>query len=110
MFLLARCHVVAHVAASALADRLSSPIARWDAANLRFQDRLNALAPWGWWPIGPPAPDTPMPASAHALYVAHAYAVARVLRMPRGAVWAAGTLLSWAAFTGPWDRRAARLD
>ncbi len=47
-----------------------------------------------------------MPGGAHALYVVHAAVLARVAGMRCGRPWAAATLLSWALFTGAWDRRA----
>lgn len=89
-----------------LATRLSAPLARWDAPNLRLQDALNRALPWLWFPVGPPDPARRMTAGAHALYVVHAYVIARAARLPRRSAWALGTLLSWAFFTGAWDRRA----
>lgn len=95
--------------AATLADRLSRPLASTDGPNLLLQDRLNRVLPWLWWPVGPPAPEEPMRAPAHALYAAHAWLAARALGVPRRAPWLVATALSWAAFSGAWDRRAARL-
>ena len=92
---------------SRLAIALSTPLERWDAPNLALQDALNARAGRLWWPVGVPAADAPMPAGAHALYAAHAWGIAAVLRVPLGRPWAAATLLTWALFTGAWDRRAS---
>ena len=90
-----------------LADRLSRPLAGLDGPNLALKDRLNELVPWLWWPVGRPAEDAPMRASAHVLYAVHAWAIARVLRVPRRPWSVAVAALSWAAFSGAWDRRAS---
>ena len=89
------------------ADRLSRPLRRLDGPNLALQDRLNALVPWLWWPVGVPSADEPMRTGAHVLYAVHALAVARVLRVPRRPWAAAVAVASWALFSGAWDRRAA---
>ncbi len=90
-----------------LADRLSRPLAALDGPNLAVQDRLNDLVPWLWWPLGRPSPDAVMAPAAHALYAAHAWVIASVLRIPRRPWSVAVAVLSWAAFSGAWDRRAA---
>lgn len=93
---------------SAVATALSAPLAPLDERNLAFQDHLNASIPWLWWPLEVPAAGEPMPGGAHVLYLAHAWVIARALRLPRRGPWTLATLLSWALFTGAWDRRAAR--
>lgn len=91
---------------SRLAMTLSAPVVRADHANLALQDAINAAVPWLWWPLEVPAVERPMPPGAHALYVVHAWVIARTIGLPRGPGWTVATVASWAIFTGAWDRRA----
>lgn len=93
---------------SRLALALSAPLAGLDGPNLAFQDALNARAGRLWWPLAVPSAHTPMPPEAHALFLVHAWVIARVAGVPRGRAWAGATLAGWALFTGAWDRRALR--
>ena len=106
------------------AARATEPLAFADGALNALQDRLNAAAPWMWWPVEPPSPRRPIPPAAHmvagAQIVAATFLPEPVIRalggeLPSGpGLWreravslAAATVL-WFLATGAWDRRAGR--
>lgn len=103
--------------APTLADRLSGPVAGLDEPVNAVHDDLNRRLPWLWWPLTGPAPDERMDGPRHALYAAHAglgVALAAALAGRRGRATAlvggvTVAAVSWALFTGAWDRRADRL-
>jgi hypothetical protein len=103
--------------APTLADRLSGHAAALDDPVNAAHDDLNRRVPWLWWPLTAPGPDERMDGPRHALYAAHAglgiaFAAALAGRRGRSAALVGGVALaavSWALFTGAWDRRADRL-
>ncbi|MGI9117253.1 MAG: hypothetical protein ACR2JV_06425 [Gaiellales bacterium] len=96
------------------AARLTARIALADDAVNGLHDRLNDLAPRLWWPLAVPSPSRRLGPAEHALYGVHAgvgIAVARLLvpralRRPATVVGVSVAAVSWAVFTGAWDRRA----
>jgi hypothetical protein len=73
------------------AARLTAPLRPLDGAVNAVADACDRAVPWLWWPLDPPDRGTPHDARRHALYAAH---------------WAVLGVVSWALFTGAWDRRA----
>ena len=97
-----------------LADRCSSALAEFDAPVNRLHDSLNRSFPRLWWPLVPPAADRRLAGAEHGLYVVHAALGLGVVflaggRRSRPLVVVGGTAVaavSWAVFSGAWDRRA----
>lgn len=95
-----------------LATRLSAPLSPLDRPANAIADAMNRAVPWLWWPLRVPAAAAPMPAAAHALYVAHGVLLAVAARraglpVSGGRALAVGAA-GWLWFTGAWDRRALR--
>jgi len=96
---------------ASLADRCSRSLRPWDPRVNAVHDDLNAALPRLWWPLSVPSRDDRLGAAEHALYAVHAavgIGLAAALTRRRG-VASGGVLLavlSWAVFSGAWDRRA----
>ena len=99
-----------------VADRLTAGIAGLDHRTNTVHDALNRAVPWLWWPLTVPDADRRLAAREHALYAAHAgigVAVACLLQSRRRRtlmIGSAAAVISWAIFTGAWDRRADQSD
>ncbi len=106
--------------------RVTEPLSRFDSSLNAVNDWSARRVPWGWWPIEPPRPDRPYGAAEHAVYlgwsvVGFGIGEAANARQPEDqrstgarltferALTIVLSVLWWAAFTGAWDRRAARL-
>ena len=100
--------------APGLAALLTAQFAGFDDAVNGLHDRLNAALPRLWWPLHPPAAEQRLGPPEHALYAAHvALAGAALLLLAPRRTRAAAVVatacagaVSWAVFTGAWDRRA----
>ena len=99
---------------STLPDRLTRSFAGTDGHVNRVHDALNARLPRLWWPLDVPKTWNRLGAAEHALYAAHAtigLSIVVGLTRPRvrrhaGAITVVAAVVSWAMFTGAWDRRA----
>ena len=97
-----------------LPDRLSRRLESFDEHVNRVHDDLNLRLPRLWWPLEVPQQQQRLGTAEHALYVLHATVGATVAfgLTPRRYRRRVGTMIvvagfvSWAIFSGAWDRRA----
>lgn len=101
-----------------VADRLTERVSALDHDTNDVHDALNRAVPWLWFPLTVPAADRRLSAREHALYAAHAglgigaaclVGSARTRRRI-ALVGGVAAIVSWAVFTGAWDRRADQAD
>ena len=97
-----------------LPDRLTRRFEGADEQVNRVHDALNTRLPRLWWPLDVPQSSRRLGAAEHALYAVHAtVGLAIVVGLTRsrarrhaGVLTVVAGVVSWAIFTGAWDRRA----
>ena len=94
------------------AARATAPLTSADPVVNDLHDRLNAMLPWLWTPLDVPEAVVPLAGPHHALYAVHS-AVPILVTLALGrrrtaAVLTGAAIISWAVFTGAWNRRAGQ--
>jgi hypothetical protein len=97
-----------------LPNRLSQRFAGFDDRVNRVHDDLNMRLPRLWWPLTVPQTRQRLGTAEHVLYAVHATIGATVVagltparfRRRAGAITLVAGVVSWAIFSGAWDRRA----